>query len=99
MIIDGQTRDEHIPEDVLDTLHIHRGLVFATHDGTDLDLDLYLPATATYPLPCVLAVPGGGFKARPRETFAAFAGYFAANGFASAAIAYPGDDLQATPAT
>jgi acetyl esterase/lipase len=62
---------------------------YASHDGTDLLLDLYLPAEPIRrPAPVILFLHGGGWSAGTRTTGPDFKRYFARDGFAMASIEY-----------
>ena len=66
-----------------------RTLTYATRGGTDLVLDLYLPATpARRPVPVIVFLHGGGWSGGTRTTGPDFRRYFAQDGFAMAAIEY-----------
>ena len=77
-------------------VRVVRDLVYARYGDEALMLDMYLPAeadnsTATIEgLPCVIAVTGGGFRARDKEHFGKYAAFLATKGFASASITYRG---------
>jgi acetyl esterase/lipase len=53
-----------------------------------LKLDLYLPSTATKPLPVVIIVHGGGWRSGFRSEFAPMAVRLAQRGYAAATISY-----------
>jgi len=64
-------------------------LVYASRDGTDLLLDLYLPANPIRrPIPVIVFVHGGGWSGGTRTTGPDFKRYFAQDGFAMASIEY-----------
>ncbi len=80
-------------------ISVCRDLEYARPGGHALQLDLYLPATRTKPLPCVIVIAGGGFLAQERHRFGFVAAYLATQGFAAACIDYrgaPGDTFLAT---
>lgn len=62
-------------------------VVFASPGGTDLLVDLYLPASET-PTPAIIFLHGGGWQAGTRTGGPGFARYFAQDGFAMASIDY-----------
>jgi len=66
-----------------------RTLTYATRDGADLVLDLYLPATPLRrPVPVIVFLHGGGWSGGTRKTGPDFERYFARDGFAMASIEY-----------
>ena len=66
-----------------------RTLTYASPNGTDLVLDLYLPANAIrHPIPVVLFLHGGGWSGGTRTTGPDFGRFFAQDGFAMASIEY-----------
>ena len=66
-----------------------RTLTYASRDGTDLLLDLYLPAQPIRrPTPVILFLHGGGWSGGTRTTGPDFKRYFARDGFAMASIEY-----------
>ena len=66
-----------------------RTLTYASHDGTDLLLDLYLPAQPIRrPIPVILFLHGGGWSGGTRTTGPDFRRYFARDGFAMASMEY-----------
>ena len=66
-----------------------RTLTYASRDGIDLVLDLYLPAKPIRrPVPVVVFLHGGGWSGGTRTTGPDFKRYFAQDGFAMASIEY-----------
>jgi acetyl esterase/lipase len=66
-----------------------RTLTYASRDGVDLLLDLYLPANPIRrPIPTVVFLHGGGWSGGTRTTGPDFHRYFAQDGFAMASIEY-----------
>jgi acetyl esterase/lipase len=63
------------------------GLTYATHDGTALLGDLYLPKGAG-PFPALVAVHGGGWQQGARSAFQYWGPYLAARGYALFSISY-----------
>jgi acetyl esterase/lipase len=66
---------------------IRPGLTYATHDGTALLGDLYLPKGAG-PFPILVALHGGGWVQGVRSVFQYWGPYLAARGYALFAISY-----------
>lgn len=66
-----------------------RTLAYASRDGVDLLLDLYLPANPIRrPIPTIVFLHGGGWSGGTRTTGPDFNRYFAQDGFAMASIEY-----------
>ena len=66
---------------------VERDLLFATHDGIDLKLDLYLPEIkSTDAVPAVIWVHGGGWLNGSKDNCKA--AFLAQHGFAVASISY-----------
>ena len=63
-------------------------LTYASRDGKDLLLDLYLPQEAHGPLPVIVFLHGGGWSGGTRTTGPDFKRFFAQDGFAMASIEY-----------
>jgi acetyl esterase/lipase len=63
------------------------GLTYASHDGTALLGDLYLPKGAG-PFPALVAVHGGGWQQGARSAFQYWGPHLAARGYALFAISY-----------
>lgn len=72
-------------------------LAFAPH-APQLRLSLWLPARKG-PLPCVLALQGGGFLPQTGNGYRGMAEYLASHGFAAALVAYRGRPEQQFPDT
>jgi acetyl esterase/lipase len=66
-----------------------RTLTYASRDGTELLLDLYLPAEPVgRPIPVIVFLHGGGWSGGTRTTGPDFRRYFARDGFAMVSIEY-----------
>jgi len=68
---------------------VYEGLVYSRAD-VDLMMDLLLPQRSAKPVPCVIVIEGGGFRAQGGMRFRHFAEYLAENAFAAALITYRG---------
>ncbi len=64
------------------------GLVYARHDGVDLQLDLARPAAATGPSPLVVCIHGGAWRSGNKGGYAPVLRMLAGRGYAAAAIDY-----------
>tara|TARA_R110000850_G_scaffold9033_18_gene33365 strand:- start:2629 stop:3501 length:873 start_codon:yes stop_codon:yes gene_type:complete len=75
---------------------VQKNIVFATHDGIDLALDLYLPVEKSdKPLPVVIWVHGGGWLNGSKDKCKA--AFLAPRGFAVASISYRLTDVAQWP--
>ena len=63
-------------------------LTYASRDGTDLLLDLYLPQAASGRLPVIVFLHGGGWSGGTRTTGPDFTRFYAQDGFAVASLEY-----------
>ena len=70
-----------------DSVTIHNGIAYASHDGVELAGDLFLPKAAKA-APALVAVHGGGWVAGARNAFHYWGPYLAARGIATFAISY-----------
>jgi acetyl esterase/lipase len=63
-------------------------VTYATHEGADLLMDLYLPQGVSGRLPVIVFLHGGGWSGGSRTTGPDFKRFFAQDGFAMASIEY-----------
>jgi acetyl esterase/lipase len=66
---------------------LRKSLTYATHDGVDLQGDLYIPA-GQGPFPVVVNVHGGYWRRGSRDTFNHWGPYLAERGYAGFTISY-----------
>ncbi len=67
----------------------YRNIKYAEYPNKKLSLDLFLPAEPlNRPIPCIIAIHGGGWTVNRRIWFEPFAQYLASNGFAAVTIDY-----------
>jgi acetyl esterase/lipase len=69
------------------TCDIRKNLTYATHDGVDLQGDLYLPA-GPGPFPVIVNVHGGYWRRGSRDTFQYWGPYLAERGYAGFTVSY-----------
>lgn len=69
------------------TCVIRNNLTYATHDGVDLQGDLYVPA-GPGPFPVVVNVHGGYWRRGARDTYQYWGPYLAARGYAGFTVSY-----------
>jgi acetyl esterase/lipase len=84
-----QRRAQQVREQLLRSVDIHKDLVYATVDGKELKLDLYVPkqkAPAGQVRPLVVWVHGGGWKGGSKEHNPAL--FLLMDGYAVASINY-----------
>lgn len=73
-----------VPDDVI----FERGLEYSNPDGQHLQLNLARPKAATSPLPVVLCIHGGGFRAGHRDGNNALCLKLVQRGFVAATVSY-----------
>lgn len=73
-----------------EAVSVYRDVEFARYGERGLALDLYVPRTATGPVPCIVVIAGGGFRPQQQQRFGETARAFAEAGFAAASISYRG---------
>ncbi|MBX3175896.1 MAG: alpha/beta hydrolase [Candidatus Hydrogenedentes bacterium] len=78
------------PEPLDGAVSVYRSLPFAAYGEATLLLDLYVPASTPEPVPCIVVIPGGGFRPQVKDRFGDTARRFAEAGFAAASIGYRG---------
>jgi acetyl esterase/lipase len=69
------------------TYDLRKNLTYATHDGVDLQGDLYIPA-GQGPFPLIVNVHGGYWRRGSRNTFSYWGPYLAERGYAGLTISY-----------
>jgi acetyl esterase/lipase len=75
------------PNTAMPKTEFRRDITYATHDGTELKGDLYLPAGAG-PFPLIVNVHGGYWRRGARETHQYWGQYLAERGCAGFTISY-----------
>lgn len=80
-----QTASAALPDNV----SIEKDIVYARYGTRELMLDLYRPKERpSGPLPCIVVIHGGGWRAGDKQRFARQAAYLASKGFVTACIGY-----------
>jgi acetyl esterase/lipase len=69
------------------TYDLRKNLTYATHDGVDLQGELYIPA-GQGPFPLIVNVHGGYWRRGSRNTFGYWGPYLAERGYAGFTISY-----------
>ncbi len=69
-------------------IELTRDVVYGTGDDIDLHLDIARPKDITTPLPCVVVIHGGGWRAGDKSNHIGHIEAFARDGFVSATIQY-----------
>lgn len=72
------------------TVSVVRDVEYARPEGQPLRLDFYRPSGQARPVPCIVVIAGGGFRAQERGRAGCVAAYLATRGFAAASIDYRG---------
>ena len=75
-------------QQIPDTVSVSPDIVYARYGEVQLRLDLYRPRNADRPLPGVIVVRGGGWRAGDKRGFANIAAALADRGLAAACIEY-----------
>src|SRR5580704_13029752 len=70
------------------SVHVTSDIVYSTYGPLQLKLDIYRPEAASKPLPGILVIRGGGWKAGDKQGFAPIARNLAALGLVTACIEY-----------
>jgi len=83
---------------VPDGVRFEKDIEYAAADGAHLRLDLARPKTADGPLPAVLCIHGGGFRAGSRQGYDALCVTLAQHGFVAATLSYRLAPTHAFPA-
>lgn len=71
-----------------DGVQLHKDLVYASHGGRDVLLDLYSPKRAIGPLPAILLIHGGGWVWGDKNSLRGTAAYLAEHDFVAACVEY-----------
>ncbi|MHC5028565.1 MAG: alpha/beta hydrolase fold domain-containing protein [Planctomycetota bacterium] len=80
---------ERVRYEPTDEVIVVRDVVYATYEGRDLLLDLYLPAErGAAPIPGIVVIRGGGWRVGDKGSFATIASALARRGLAAASIEY-----------
>lgn len=74
--------------EVTASLEAHPGLDYARYGQREMQLDLWMPKTASQPLPAIICIHGGGWYKGERSNMANLAQALAAKGFVAATISY-----------
>jgi acetyl esterase/lipase len=73
-----------------DAVRVHRDLVYATHEGRDLRLDLFEPRATEDAMPVILFVQGSGYNGNNKVHWWREAAHFASLGFVTICIEHRG---------
>ncbi len=73
---------------VPDSVQFERGVEYANPDGQHLQLNIARPKKAGPPLPCILCIHGGGFRAGNREGYNPLLLRLAENGYVAVSASY-----------
>ena len=65
-----------------------KNIEYSNPDGQHLQLNMARPKTAKGPLPCVVCIHGGGFRAGKRDSYDGLIQNLARNGFAAVTVSY-----------
>lgn len=87
------------PEPLSETAMVYRSLEYADSPRGPMRLNLYSPRHVEGPLPAIVVIQGGGFRAQPVDRFGPESQHFAEQGFIAASICYRGTPDDQFPST
>lgn len=76
------------PKQTENPFQVERDIEYIPGGGAYQSLDVYLPATGDGPFPTILAIHGGGFRARTKAIYRNFASNFTERGYAVVSTNY-----------
>jgi acetyl esterase/lipase len=76
------------PTSVPETITFYDDVVYATHDGVTLSLDIFVPKDADSPRPLMLFIHGGGWSHGKKEDYFYYNIEFARLGYVTASVQY-----------
>jgi acetyl esterase/lipase len=84
----GEVAKVQQPEEIPDTIRFYDDVYYATHDGVELSLDIFVPTDATTPRPLLLFIHGGGWRKGKKEDYLLYNVEFAKLGYVTASVEY-----------
>lgn len=84
----GEVERVETPSEIPDTIAFHDDVVYATHDGVALSLDIFVPKEARSPRPLLLFIHGGGWSKGKKEDYLFYNLEFAKLGYVTASVQY-----------
>ena len=76
------------PEQIPNNITFHDNVVYATHDGIELSLDIFVPKSADEPRPLLLFIHGGGWSGGKKEDYLYYNVEMAKLGYVTASTQY-----------
>lgn len=87
-VLIGGTDSAQAQLQIPDTVTWETGIEYSNPDDQHLQLNLARPKSATGPVPAILCIHGGGFRAGKRESYDALCVKLAERGFVAATVTY-----------
>ena len=87
-VLTGKVATVDADIDLPENIAFHDDLVYATRDGMELQMDLYVPKNAKTPPPVLMFIHGGGWRAGKKEDYRYYNIKFAERGYATASVQY-----------
>jgi len=87
-LLSGEVATVTPPAGIPDDIAFHDDVVYATHDGVELSLDIFVPESADEPRPVMLFIHGGGWSGGKKEDYIFYNIAFAKLGYVTASVQY-----------
>ena len=87
-LMTGQVARVSPPKGIPESLTFYDDVVYATHDGVELSLDIFVPKSANTPRPVLLFIHGGGWSKGKKEDYLFYNIEFARLGYVTASVQY-----------
>ena len=87
-VILGKVPLVEVPESAPETIEFYDDVVYATHDGVELSLDIFVPKGIDDARPVVLFIHGGGWSKGKKEDYLVYNIAFAELGYVTASVQY-----------
>lgn len=87
-VLSGKVPSVAPPKGIPDSIAFHDDVVYATHDGVELSLDIFVPKDADEARPVLLFIHGGGWSGGKKEDYLFYNLEFAKLGYVTASVQY-----------
>jgi acetyl esterase/lipase len=84
----GEVERVQPPSEIPEAIAFYDDVVYATHDGVKLSLDIFVPKDANTPRPLLLFIHGGGWSKGKKEDYLFYNIEFAKLGYVTASVQY-----------